>query len=86
MPPRRCTGLTDTTCPSCGAPVVRFRDEVDLEHHIEATQLPITADLAALAGRVWVWNPPTDGWIPKFGHRRDWRDHRAEHRCTAHHP
>lgn len=82
----RCTGIVDTVCPDCGAPVVQFRDDVGLVWRIEATQLPITTNLADLAGRVWVWNPQSSSWIHKFGLVRDWRDHRAEHRCTARQP
>lgn len=82
-PSRRCTDLTDSTCPDCGAATVRFRDEVNLEHHLEATQLPITVDLATFGRQVWVWNPVSEAWISKFGSARDWRDHRAEHQCST---
>lgn len=84
MSTQRCTDITDTTCRNCGTPVVRFRDEVNLERSIEVTQLPITADIRALkeSGRtVWVWNPPSQGWLPKFGLCRDWRELRVEHIC-----
>lgn len=85
-PSQRCTDITDTRCPTCSEPVVRFRDEVDLERFIEAIQLPITEDLRRLkeAGKtVWVWNPPSQGWIPKFGFLRDWRELRVEHTCPT---
>lgn len=85
----RNTDIRNATCTNCGAAIVTFRNEVDLAWQIDATQLPITEDIAALkaAGRtVWVWNPPSEAWIPKFGHDRDWRDHRAGHQCPTHQP
>lgn len=87
---RQRTDATGGTCLRCGAPVLRFSTDVGLDIELEAEQLPITTDLEEFRrvhGFVWVLNPPPSGrWVTKFGFRRDWRDHRAEHRCQARTP
>lgn len=80
------TAPVEVTCRKCGRSCVEFTTSYGLTYRLDGSALPIDTDLRSLRHRgvtVWVFNPDTGCWAPKFGFARDWRDTRIEHSCTT---